>query len=156
MITTDKLLENVSYRIQIQPMTEEIDGEISQEISVLWKLLPILDILELICGEDGIIVAVFEVENVKYKPLAYPDGRIIALSEQQIPCEWVRGEHAKVRLVEQARQGKWSQPISLEIISTPQEVSASVHEGNLCITWKNLGEAYMYGIEIVSGADTGS
>lgn len=152
LITTDKLLENVSYRIQIQPMTEEIDGEISQEISVLWKLLPIPDILELICGEDGIMVVVFEAENVKYKQLVYPDGRMIALSEQQIPCEWARGEHAKVRLVEQARQGKWSRPISLEMVPTPQEVSASVREGNLCITWKNLGEAYVYGIEIVSGS----
>lgn len=152
VIATDKLLENISYQIQIQPMTEEIDGEISQEIIVLWKLLSTPNILELICGEDGIMQVVFEVENVKYKQLVYPDGRMIALSEQQIPCEWVRGEHAKVRLVEQARQGRWSQPISLEMIPTPQEVIASVHEGNLYIAWKNLGEAYMYGIEIVRGS----
>ena len=153
MIEAEKLEENVCYRIQIQPMNEEIEGWISEEVQVLWRLLPVPKIQELVCGEDGIMTVVLVSDNVRYRQMVHPDGRVVVLDEQSISCEWDIGEEAKVRLVDRARQGKWSEAISLQPVPPPEGVQAFMKENILHVRWNGMGDACLYGIEIVIGND---
>lgn len=150
-IPADKLKEDVSYQIQVQPMTDTLEGAVSPKISVLWNFLATPKILELVCREDGLMEVVLEANRMRYRQLVYPDGRAVALDEWQIPCEWETGEQAKVRLVECERQGQWSKPISLQPLPMPREVNAFVQDGSLCVNWTSAGEGCKYGMEIVAG-----
>lgn len=153
MIEAEKLEENVCYRIQIQPMNEEIEGWISEEVQVLWRLLPVPKIQELVCGEDGIMTVVLVSDNMIYRQMVHPDGRVVVLDEQPISCEWDIGEEAKVRLVDRTRQGKWSEAISLKPVPPPEGVQAFIRENILHVRWNGTGDACLYGIEIVIGND---
>lgn len=153
MIEEEKLEENVCYRLQIQPMNEEIEGWISEEVQVLWRLLPVPKIQELVCGGDGIMTVVLESDNVRYRQMVHPDGRVVALDEQPISCEWDIGEEAKVRLVDRARQGKWSEAISLQPVRPPEGVQAFIKENILHVQWNGTEDACLYGIELVIGND---
>lgn len=151
IICADYLQENVCYTMRIQSATEEIEGRISEEIRVLWRQLPIPEILEVICGEDGLLLFVLAADNVKYRQIVYPDGRVILLDEQQMACEWDIGENARVRIIERARQGKWSREISLKPMQTPQDMKISLQGEVLRVEWKDMGEEFVYGIEILAG-----
>lgn len=153
MIEAERLEENVCYRVQIQPMNEEIEGWISKEVQVLWRFLPVPEIQELVCGEDGVMTVVLVSDNARYRQMVYPDGRVVVLDEQPLSCEWDIGEEAKVRLVDRARQGKWSEPISLQPVRPPEGVQAFIKEDILYVRWKETGDACLYGIEIVIGND---
>lgn len=151
MIEVEKLKENVCYKIQIQPMTEEIEGWVSEEVQVLWRLLPVPEIQELVCGEDGLLTVVFAADHVRYKQIVYPDGRVVVLDEQPISCEWDIGKEAKVRLIDRARQGKWSEKISVLPVRPPEGIQVFIEENTLHVQWNETGEDCLYGIEIVAG-----
>ncbi len=85
--------------------------------------------------------------------MVHPDGRVVVLDEQSISCEWDIGEEAKVRLVDRARQGKWSEAISLQPVPPPEGVQAFMKENILHVRWNGTGDACLYGIEIVIGND---
>lgn len=150
LIGAEYLQEDVCYTIHIRPMTEEIEGRLSKEVKVLWKLLPVPEILELICGEDGLMVFVLLADNVQTRQLVYPDGRVVVLDEQQVSCEWDIGENARVRIVDRARRGKWSDEISVKPLRSPQNLRLSIKEEMLCVEWNETGEDSAYGIEILA------
>ena len=152
VIHLDKLAEQITYRITIQPMTEEIEGRISRAVSILWKQLCVPEILEVICREDGLVTVVWETDDDRCRQLLYPDGRVITLDARHISCEWSRGEQAKLRLVEPFRQGQWSCPVSLEAVPMPQNVSACIQGEKLCIAWEHPGDEadYIYGVELMT------
>lgn len=153
VIEADKLEENVCYRLRIQPMNEEIEGWISEEVQVLWRFLPVPKIQELVCGGDGVMTVVLVSDDVRYRQMIYPDGRTAALDEQVLPCEWEIDGEAKVRLVDRARHGKWSEPISLQPVQPPEGAEAFIKEDILHVRWNETGTACLYGIEIVTGND---
>ena len=135
VIEADKLEENVCYRLRIQPMNEEIEGWISEEVQVLWRFLPVPKIQELVCGGDGVMTVVLVSDDVRYRQMIYPDGRAAALDEQVLPCEWEIDGEAKVRLVDRARHGKWSEPISLQPVQPPEGAEAFIKEDILHVRW---------------------
>lgn len=150
LISSEYLQEDVCYTIQIRPMTEEIEGRLSKEVKVLGKLLPVPEILELICGEDGLMVFVLLADNVQTRQLVYPDGRVVVLDEQQISCEWDIEENARVRIVDRAKRGKWSDEISVKPLRSPQNLRLSIEGEMLCVEWNETGEDSVYGIEILA------
>lgn len=146
------LREDVCYRIRIRPMTEEIEGWLSEEVKVLWKSLPVPEIVELICGEDGLMVFILMSDNVRSRQLVYPDGRAVVLDEQQISCEWDIEENARVRIVDRARHGKWSDEISVKPLRSPQNLRLSLEGEMMCAEWDKTGEDAAYGIEVLAGS----
>lgn len=152
LVRLDKLAEHISYRITVQPMTEEIEGRVSRAVSILWKQLCVPEILEVICREDGLVTVVWETDDDRYRQLLYPDGRVLTLDARHISCEWSRGEKAKLRLVEPFRQGQWSRPVSLEVVPMPKNVGACIQGKKLCITWEHPGvdADHTYGVELMT------
>ena len=144
------LREDVCYRIRIRPMTEEIEGWISKEVKVMWKSLPVPEIVELICGEDGLLVFVLMTDSVQSRQLVYPDGRVVVLDKQQISCEWDIEENARVRIVDRARHGKWSDEISVKPLRSPKNLRLSLEGEMLSAEWDETEEDAVYGIEILA------
>ncbi len=153
VINAKKLQENVCYHICIQPMNEVCVGWISEEVSVLWKRLPLPVIQEFVCDGDGIMSAVLAVDGIEYKQLVYPDGRVLALDEQALSCEWEIDGEAKVRLVDRARQGQWSDPVLALPVQPPEDAEAFVKEDILYVRWKEAEPSCLYGIEVMIGND---
>lgn len=150
LIGAEHLQEDVCYTIYVRSMTEEIEGRRSEVVKVLWKSLPIPEIVELICGEDGLMVFVLMSDNVRSRQLVYPDGRAVVLDEQQISCEWDIEENARVRLVDRARHGKWSDEISVKPLPSPQNLKLYLEGEMLRAEWEKAGEDSVYGIEILA------
>lgn len=153
VIQVEKLQDNVCYRMRIRPMTQEIEGWTSDEVQVLWRLLPVPEIRELVCGEDGLLFVVLNAGDETYRQIVYPDGSVTVLEEQMVSCQWEIGEEAKVRVVERARQGKWSRPILTKPLRTPTGIRAAIEADILYVWWEETGEECLYGIEVVSGDD---
>lgn len=150
-ISAERLQDNVCYTICIQPMTQEIEGWISKEVQVLWWLLPVPEIREAVCGEDGIMEVTFYSGNAEYRQLVYPDGRAVVLDDRQVSCEWEIGERARVRLVDRARRGKWSRGISVKPVRTPEKLQVSIGKDGLHVCWEEAEANSFYGIEVVAG-----
>lgn len=151
VIKAEKLQDNVCYRMRIQPMTQEIEGWTSGEAEVLWRLLPVPEIREFVCGEDGLLFVVLNAGGLTYRQTVYPDGSVVVLDEQSVSCQWEIKEEAKVRVVDRARQGKWSQPVCTKPLRTPSGIQAAVEEDTLSVQWDKTGEECLYGLEIVAG-----
>lgn len=151
IVSSDYLSEKVSYTMKVQSATEEIEGRFSEEVNILWRPLSIPEISEFICREDGKIISVMTIDDVKCRQIIYPDGRVIVLDEQQTACEWDIKENAKVRLFERARQGKWSSEISTKPMKTPEDMKISFQGEMMCVEWKDTGDNCVYGIEISTG-----
>lgn len=151
LIDAALLQENAGYTIGVRSMAKEIEGRLSEEVTVLWRLPPVPEIVELVCREDGLMVFVLMIDNVKSRQIVYPDGRVVVLDEQQIACEWSIEESARVRVLERARTGQWSEEISVRPLKAPQDMRLSLRDDKMCVEWKKTEENSIYGIEIWAG-----
>lgn len=154
VIKIEKPEENVCYTVQIQPMTEIIEGRISENVQALWSPIPVPEIKELVCGEDGLLTFVLVSGGERYRQIVYPDGRALALDGRILSCEWDIGDDAKVRLTDRARQGKWSGTISVQPVRPPEGMQASIKGNTLYVTWDKAEQSCLYGIELMAGGDS--
>ncbi len=145
------LQEGCNYIIQIRACTADITGRMSVTKTVLWYHLPIPKIFELICGEDGLLIFGLSVRGRRYMQMVFRDGKAVNLTDLPLACEWEIKKSARVRLLEENRQGKWSDEILVAPLKTPGGINLTVLENSLLVTWEATGEDVFYRIELRAG-----
>lgn len=149
IIEDGKLTEGRTYLFSVQAVAQWIEGKSSEAFLILRRFIPVLEILSLICGEDGILVFTFSDGTNTYIQMLSNDGIPIELGNQGAQCQWDFHENTcRGSLIEQGEIGPWSREISLIPINTPKEFALTVLGETLHGTWRQEKEEVFYGIEL--------
>lgn len=148
-IEDGKLTEGRSYLFSVRAVAQWIEGKSSEPFFILRRLIPVLEILSLICGEDGILVFTLSDGTNTYIQMLAKTKIPIELGERAAQCQWDFHENTcRGRLIDQGESGPWSREISLVPINTPKDFALTVLGETLRGTWKQEREEVFYGIEL--------